>query len=49
MNIPGVQNQPGGSFLLLGDDLFMEQLQHKQLMLSWNNTINLMLDKQMIA
>ncbi|PLW21981.1 hypothetical protein PCANC_04394 [Puccinia coronata f. sp. avenae] len=49
MNIPGVQNQPGGSFLLLGGDLFMEQLQHKQLMLSWNNTINLMMDKQMIA
>ncbi|PLW23627.1 hypothetical protein PCASD_12375 [Puccinia coronata f. sp. avenae] len=27
----------------------MDQLQHKQLMLSWNDTIDLMLGKQMIA
>jgi hypothetical protein len=48
MNIPGVQNRPGGRFLLLGGDFFTEQLQHEQLMLSWNDTIDFMLDKRMI-
>jgi hypothetical protein len=48
MSIPGVQRQPGGKYLLLGGNLFMDQLQHEKLILDWNNTVELMLDEKLI-
>ncbi|PLW38267.1 hypothetical protein PCANC_14905 [Puccinia coronata f. sp. avenae] len=38
-NTPGVQNRPGGRYLLLGGDLWMYQVQHEELLWSWHFTL----------
>ncbi|PLW46474.1 hypothetical protein PCASD_06305 [Puccinia coronata f. sp. avenae] len=47
--LPGVQNRPGGRYLLLGGDLFLEQLEHEQLLCNWHHTIQGMLEKRLIC
>ncbi|PLW41068.1 hypothetical protein PCASD_07971 [Puccinia coronata f. sp. avenae] len=49
ISLPGVQNRPGGRYLLLGGDLFLEQLEHEQLLCNWHHTIQGMLEKRLIC
>ncbi|PLW56147.1 hypothetical protein PCANC_04706 [Puccinia coronata f. sp. avenae] len=48
-NTPGVQNRPGGRYLLLGGDLWMYQVQHEELLWSWHFTLQGMLEKKLIT
>ncbi|PLW29750.1 hypothetical protein PCANC_20873 [Puccinia coronata f. sp. avenae] len=48
-DIPGVQTTPGGRHLLLAGDLIMHQVEHKDLIQSWDATIQKMLEKKLIS